>query len=422
MDANRFVIKGTLLLYSPWLKLNGDIIGSLKVPELIQCNYENEFKNLTPKIVDLYLTWAREKRVFSHHTTPEYDLHNHSLYHSHSKRETPLFGGSVSYDDDDGGYRQDVSSPGHSHEIELDSEYLNVSSYYPGSEIPIINEPRHKEINAYYVEKSVKIPVGAIIFFIGDTTPTKWRDLSRKPLDYDPTEPYNQYKDRLWLNIFLKIVGCWPAINTKGLDKHTHFGAKHNHVGGTASPSTGTVRIDRSDDEDGIVANQNHSHPVVDVDNSVDFVKEALNAPRNYGVRILVCEEENAEWHKGMIIPFIPKQQSDFETANLPDGWNLFDDNDQHSEYPIYLRAVDEEEQADDYYGKEKHYHEFPHSHKVKLGPADRSFNKIQDDPDVSCAIGGHSHIDVTVSDEITSGEGINVLPNREVNLLIYTG
>lgn len=423
--------KESLVLHTPWIPgADGQPIGQINDTDdsLLRCTKKTELEKKTPELVGRFLSWANNVTVFEATPSDKFDRHRHIATHGHRIANQALSSeGNTKADDNDSGIPKYVSSPFHSHTITLDEEHLQTYPFYPNTEEPIVYEPLHYEVNSYYCNKDTDIPIGAVVFYVGDRGGLPgWRDLAIERLDGRDGRPASPWKD-----VLLKIVDCWPEARRQGYATHNHSDLSHTHDGGSVDAAKGSVGIDDSDKQKAVVAASSHSHEITE--GSVSESKqsssgEGPNLPRCFNVRILVCATEGATFFKNMIIPHIPRRDRG-GSYTTPIGWRPmypqnppynFNDTD---DFPFFLKAVDgETEIVGVESGNKTHSHTFSHSHTLKMGGASRE-SYWDDDADVTVAAGSHNHGTVAIVDDTTLlEEAPNVLPKRDVMLIRYNG
>ena len=418
-DFDRVVPPETLLLHTPWVRKGGEFVGLIDDPgNFVQCTHENELDGKTPPMmVDQFLTWAVQETVFNETNSLDFGEHMHDLTHSHDFGTASMTGGVSKLDADNSGNYGTVAAEHHGHQIELAEEILKVVGV-DRQERPIINEPPHQEVNAYYIPKTqehiIGIPVGTLAFYLGEPRDfNKWRPVYTRAFEGQPSE---------WQDVLLKIVGCWPSQRKKGSASHVHDDASHGHDAGAANASKGSARVDSSDRNDGRVASAAHTHPLEKQDiglANTSTTGSGDSRPYNIALTVFVCEEEGAHWQYDMLAPFVPKDRSTF--SSVPENWRNAE-RQADPDHPLYLRCTHPEFENPLDLSEPLHKHEYLHGHSLVLGQAAGGRSE-QSKNEVNCAPHKHTH-DITLMDAtpIVSSAAPIVLYNREVSFLRYIG
>ncbi|MEP3946672.1 hypothetical protein [Ascidiaceihabitans sp.] len=420
-ELKRTVPKEVMILHTPWIMHDGAFVGQIDDDHYIKCTYENELADRSPKVLDGFLSWSSEEPVFSDFEHPQWHKHYHDFTHAHDFGERALSAYVARLDKDNSGAASTAGAPHHTHRIELEEKSLGADSMDDRTDSPIIFEPRHQEVNAYFVPPTggdtIGIPIGTIAFYNETSwSLNNWQAVGRYRQDAEPGEP-NQ-----WWNTFLKIVGCWPNQRSKGSNLHSHSGLEHHHQSGGAGAGKGGVRVDSSNDSFR-VASPAHVHPI-EADgigpSTSQSSADADSRPYNLGLRAFVCVDDDAIWQVGMIVPFIPLTSSSY--SNIPDHWELASRPGDTSHH-LFLRCIDDPEvEEPGFLSEPMHTHEFFHGHLVKLGPSTGSVAE-QSKSEISCAKNGHTHEAMLFDSEpVVSSAAPNILPNREVAFLRYIG
>ena len=429
---DQIVPKGAMLLHTPWIDVNGKFHGRIENPKhFIQCTHENEIEGLTPVVADLYLSWAPERSdrrppIFTDVTYPAYAHHKHEAHHDHYWPDQPMRAAStVRMDRDDGGKRTSMAGEFHTHDISLNDVWIT-TKYQNEDDTPKIYEPKHNEVNAYWVREDALdpvegIPIGTFAFiYEGDEVTAEaaraWRSTSRPGKRGEPSR---------WIDSFLKVVGCWPNQATRGSNFHVHDDLHHEHASGTVGSNNTTSTgqwVDNSSDDDSHGALRAHSHPDLskaDIGPPTTHISGPGDSrPHNIALELMVSLSEDAKWLPGMIIPFVPKDASRFDPANLPEGWQVVYSPD-NRDTALHIRI---EPEVRGEVSEPNHRHEYLHGHHLTIGAAGSTASE-ENDNEVIVSGSGHRH-NITLMDPepIFLSEAPNIVPFREVVWIRYVG
>lgn len=426
-----------LVLHSPYMTdAQTHYVGAVSNPLLIQCTYAAELDSKVPAISDRYLSftdgqisyWEPHEYSYPNYLDPALSTewpashHVHDLSHDHFAYD--IGGktvGTTEVDANDVGTPTYVSAPGHSHELRLASATIVVSEEVD----PQFYEPLHYEVSAYYVDPErgieAQVPAGAIVFSHenGGDRYSGWLRLDEVALKRDSREVDPQYEPKVWREEALRIVGCLPSKYRKGRRDHSHAIKEHYHSSGKASGVATRVGVDITSGND--FAPMSHEHSMSYCSVSKEPVKPAENLRRHKKMLIYMALQDGALIKKGMFIPFIPRNQNDIDRVINTGIWKLHTEQTAKDLDPVMITSLslkdlpgyDPDKYKAHIFGKNKHTHQFSHSHTVSLSQASDDGSSAGGDPEIPVSNKNHKHTEFVISDSKQSSGAINPLRYR---------